>query len=594
MSRPIAALLVLFTAAALRAARAAPAPDRSAADRPAPTRPSQLFRDDLPPQDPADSPPTPRQPPAQTPPANPAGTPRTPPRPDLTSPVPAPARTAEPSRRRHPIPDPAARAQSLQLLRELFADEYRAAESSPAAAKELTNELLRQAQQMRHRATPDDVTSRYALLTEVISLAASDHDFATALGAARDLADHYDVDGPALKLDLVARASREPVDPPRIASLVRAIFDVSDDAVSAGDLPGAASVLSQADTLARKSKDVALATEAQRRRKDLRELQAQYRSLAAALETLRQTPDDPAPNLTVGRFRCLVAGDFSAGLPLLAKSADANLRALAARDLRGAATPDAQAELADAWWALAEQNVGRVQTNLRSRSAYWYRQALSGLGGLKRTLAMKRLAASPAPPPGVFPPARSAPGPVVITGRPPVVTPRDGAPNDDPAQAPDAPPGPAQPGDRLLHTLATKFPPDARPVPGVQWMPAKSEQWLKTNLRLGTQLTTAVELQHCSTLQRHPATKKPHVYVTFRVPNPVEHDGIKHNLDISVRLEDQKALDAVTLAQGQRGQLSGTVTDIRVGGWSANNDRGLHALTFALMLDNIRFTPDPE
>lgn len=577
LARPALAFTVFITFTTTTMATAQP----RERDPNAPAKPSTLFRenpteavpDERPAERPAQRPPVAR-PPTQRPPAPPQPADR----PPVARPVPHPAGS-----NRYPVPDPAAQAQAMQLLRELFAEEYRRAETSSAATKELTNELIRQAQQMRNRSTPDDVASRYVLLTEAVALAAGIHDFGTALSALNDLADHYEVDGSALKLDLVARAGRQQIDPAKVEPLVRAVFDVVESTVAAGDLPGAAGLLSQADALARKSKNMALATEVQRRRRELRDLQGEYRNLADATARLRDAPDDAAANHTVGRFQCFVLGNWDQGLPMLAKSADAALRALASRDLKGAATGDSKSELAEAWWNLAEQHRGRVQENLRARAAHWYRLALPQLGGLKRTLAQKRIASAPgaladadANPPAGNPP-RPVPGVVVVEG-------------DRSPPKPAPPVGPVQPADRLLHQLATGLPPDMRPVPGERWDPLTAEPFIKQHARVGAPIAATVKLLHCSGLQRANAGSTPHAYATFRVVNPVDHAGISHNLDIVVRLEGQQALDGVQTVQGTVGQLTGTIRECRIGGWSGNKERGLSTITFYVMADDVGFS----
>ena len=539
----------------------------------APARPSTLFRENPPEPGPDERPPPPRLPSEGVqPPKRPGGAP-----PAGLAPRPA-------SSRRHAVPDPAAQAQSLQLLRDLFADEYRRAEASPAAGKELTDELLRQALQMRGRDTPDDVASRFVLLSEVMSLAAGAQDYATALAAASDLADGYEVDGPAMKLDVIARASRQAVDPAKVEPLVRAVFDVAEETLAAGDLPGASSLLTQADILARKSKSLPLATEVQRRRRELRDLQGQYRNLPDAVARLREAADDEAANLTVGRFKCFVLGDWERGLPMLARAGDAALRSLAERDLRAPGTGDEKAELAEAWWNLADQQSGRAQDQIRSRAAHWYRMALPDLGGLKRTLAQKRIDAAPAPlaaaGPGTPPGSPRPAGPGVV-----VIERGQSSPNPAP------PVGPAQPGDRLLQTLATNLPADLRPVPGERWDAAVAEPFLRRHVRVGAPIAATVKLAYCSGLQRSNSNSAPHAYATFRVVNPVDHNGISHNLDIAVRLEGQKALDLVQTVQGQIGQFSGTIRECRIGGWSGNKERGLSSITFYVMADDIRFAP---
>jgi cyclophilin family peptidyl-prolyl cis-trans isomerase len=70
---------------------------------------------------------------------------------------------------------------------------------------------------------------------------------------------------------------------------------------------------------------------------------------------LAATSDDPAANEAAGRLLAFGRGDWAAGLPHLAKSADAALKDAAAKD---AATPADAAERADVgelWWQVAQK-----------------------------------------------------------------------------------------------------------------------------------------------------------------------------------------------------------------------------------------------
>ena len=489
--------------------------------------------------------------------------------------------------RLHPIPEPGAQGEALTLLRELFADEFRKAETSPTAAKELAAELVKQADQMRGKTTPDDIASRYVLLIEAVGLSAGVRDFPSALAAADELAQSYQIDATGLKLDLLADAARDPGDAGSVEALVRTVFALSDSALYTGDLPGAAALLSQADALARKSKSVPLATEVQKRRKELRDLQGQFKNVAEAAEKLKERPDDPVSNVVVGRFYCFVAGNFERGLPLLAKGADGTLKALATRDLQRPASGDARADLAEDWWDIAGQQQGnRAQVNAKARAGYWYRLALPELGGLKRTLAQKRLDALP--PEAV---AGGGGGPV---GNGPVRSKPTVAIYEPGPQSPPVPKavGPVQPADRLLQLLATRFPAEARPVPEGPWNPSKADAWFNANLKPGTPVQASVKLLNSSGLQQPIPNRPPHVYVTFAVAgDSFEHNGVRHSLNIAVRLEGDKALDAVKLVQGQSGQLTGVITSARLSGWGGTKEKGLTQLIFLLTLDDIRFTP---
>jgi hypothetical protein len=75
----------------------------------------------------------------------------------------------------------------------------------------------------------------------------------------------------------------------------------------------------------------------------------QTKEKAAAAETVLKTrPNDPQANLTVGQYLCLYRGQWKAGLPRLAKGADAKLKTAATKEL-ASAEPVA---VADAWYDL--------------------------------------------------------------------------------------------------------------------------------------------------------------------------------------------------------------------------------------------------
>ena len=129
-------------------------------------------------------------------------------------------------------------------------------------------------------------------------------------------------------------------------------------------------------------------------------------------------------------------------------------------------------------------------------------------------------------------------------------------------------------------------------MPEGQWNPSKADAWFNANLKPGTPIQANVKLLHSSGLQQPIPSRPPSTYVTFTVAgDSFEHDGIRHSLNISVRLEGEKALDAVKLVQGQTGQLNGVVTSARLSGWGGTKEKGLTQLIFLLTVDDIRFTP---
>ena len=79
---------------------------------------------------------------------------------------------------------------------------------------------------------------------------------------------------------------------------------------------------------------------------------------------------------------------------MLAQSSDANLKALAAREL---AVPDkamSQVTLADDWWTVGEGALGSAKGAIQSHAVVWYRKALPELNGLTKARVDKRIAAA--------------------------------------------------------------------------------------------------------------------------------------------------------------------------------------------------------
>ncbi|HET6248864.1 MAG TPA: hypothetical protein VFE47_14295 [Tepidisphaeraceae bacterium] len=115
-----------------------------------------------------------------------------------------------------------------------------------------------------------------------------------------------------------------------------------------------------------------------------------YAEAAAASKILQQKPDDPAANFSVGSYLCFEKGQWTAGLPFLARGNDTEARDMALRDLAGAADANAQSALGDAWWDLAKKRTTKAG-EIERRAAFWYRQAGPGLSGLARAKVEMRV-----------------------------------------------------------------------------------------------------------------------------------------------------------------------------------------------------------
>jgi WD40 repeat protein len=285
------------------------------------------------------------------------------------------------------VPDGAAQARAEGIIRKLFKDEYARAAGDPAAARELAATLLQQA-----RATADSPALRFVALREARDLAARAGDLPAVYQAAADLARDFAVELLLMKADALTRAGPKATTPEVQRALAEAALGLLDEALDSGPLE-ALRLAAFAEEQATRARSLPLLARVQKRARALEALRKEFEAVRPAAEKLRSDPRDPAANLTMGRYYCLAKGNWARGLPLLALGADAGLKGLARRDLAAPARAAERAALGDGWWDQAERAQEPEKLALRQRAAYWYQQAVPGLGGAAKERAAKRLSA---------------------------------------------------------------------------------------------------------------------------------------------------------------------------------------------------------
>jgi len=142
---------------------------------------------------------------------------------------------------------------------------------------------------------------------------------------------------------------------------------------------------------ARKTKSQSFLARARSRIADVRECELLFQKAQAARDGLEENEDDPDANLAVGTYLCFAKNDWANGLPMLVRGSEPPLQSLAKNDLAKPGSPEAQLQLADAWWDLAESAEGLVSTQARLRASVWYQHALPKLSGLQKVKASKRI-----------------------------------------------------------------------------------------------------------------------------------------------------------------------------------------------------------
>lgn len=289
-----------------------------------------------------------------------------------------------PQEAKQPVPDAAAQKESLKLIRDIFKDEY--SKRGAADQRTLALKLLQQSLD-----TKDDLVAKYVLLQEARGIAAEAGDASTALRAVDELSNRFVVNRISLRYSALSTASLTAREPAQMSSAAEQLLTLADEAIGSQELELAEKATAAAANLAKGAKNVSLTARAGAKSKELADLKPKYALVQKAKETLKTAPDDPGANLAVGRFVCLVLGNWDDGLPYLAKGSDAPLKALATRDRAGAKDDVDASAIGDAWWDLGEKESGKVRDQFRLRASRWYLEVIPRLGGLSRARLEKRL-----------------------------------------------------------------------------------------------------------------------------------------------------------------------------------------------------------
>lgn len=299
----------------------------------------------------------------------------------LAEPATSPAKAA--------APDAAAQSKAEKVIRDIFKKEYAA--RSPEERGSFANTLRKQAAE-----TTNDPAARFVLLRESRDIGASAGDFTAAFDAIDELDRSFVVDPNEMKWTVLKSASRNLSSPAVQKEFISACLSLGKSGASNQNFDLAIRALSLAEPIARNAREFGLLTTVQSRNVEYARLKTEQVRVKAAEDRLASNHANAEDFLTVGQYLCFTKSEWERGLPLLAKSADPTLKPLAARENANPNTPLAQRELADAWWAFAEKMKGSSATHIRSHAATWYLKGMSGLSGLEKTLAEKRIATAAA------------------------------------------------------------------------------------------------------------------------------------------------------------------------------------------------------
>lgn len=292
-----------------------------------------------------------------------------------------------PQDKRAPIPDEAAEGDSERTVRTVFKDDF--AQKTSAGQSSLARKLLQ-----RGIETEGATAESFVCFREARDLAVATRDPGLALQVISEWARRFEVNSLERKraaLVLIGHAA-ETVE--EWIALANGYLALVNEAVPADDYVFAGESAEAGVQAARKAKDPLLS----QRLESLVQECVQRRGRAAlakkAGEALKKDADDPAAHGVLGHYQCTVRADWNAGLPHLAKSGNPAVQSVARKDLGKPSEAPDQAALGDAWWELADRELGEARRRFVSRAAFWYAQARERLTGPVRERIERRIEAA--------------------------------------------------------------------------------------------------------------------------------------------------------------------------------------------------------
>lgn len=284
-------------------------------------------------------------------------------------------------------PEPAKKDQveALKKVREIFQKDYdkRGGEAEVALAEK----LLQQSEQMR-----GDPAARYVLLREAARLASENEEIGITLECADKLVESYDIDGIAVKSDLLKTVAKGAKKGEPAEAVAEAFLDVAHMAIETDRYDEADQALRQASRYAGKGMDELLKEKIKREQKRVDRLADTYAEVLKAQEVLKAMPEDPVAHLTLGDFYCLMKEDWERGLPHLAKGGDPVFQKLAKLELKNPEDFKTCFELGEGYWERAQSVPDEnAKLQVQKRAGFWYGKALPAAKGLDKAKITQRM-----------------------------------------------------------------------------------------------------------------------------------------------------------------------------------------------------------
>lgn len=288
---------------------------------------------------------------------------------------------------RERVPDGTALEAARKAAAEIYASQFRQAKTvadKTALATEMIDASL---------TLPNGSADQYILLKIGRDMAAEAGDATTAIRAAEELAQRFDVLHARVKAESLLTAASRATMSTQHKAIAELAMTVVMELTVAGEYSIAIELCEAAQSSAQRAKQLVMARELGAKRDELQDEWKAVQRYQDALAVLNNDPLEPAANLAAGRHLCFMKGDWEGAVLHLALGSDPELKAAAEMELNGANAAEELAAIGDAWWALAENQQGKERDTLRLRARFWYLQAEPKLEpGLRRLKITERLA----------------------------------------------------------------------------------------------------------------------------------------------------------------------------------------------------------
>jgi WD40 repeat protein len=283
-----------------------------------------------------------------------------------------------------PPPNKDAQEKDIAEVRDIYKADY--ASNEPAVLTVLAEKLLE-----RGRKKFETPECRFAFLREAADVAARAGDPVRSIHALNELGKVFTVEELPMKTAVLQESAKNVRTLDASKTLLETALTLLSEAIRADDYEDAERLIKTAESAA--SKAGVPRTSLQAAAKEVNRLKAKYVAVKSALATLAKEPKDPAANRIVGSFRCFEKSDWENGLPLLALGDDAKLKNLAEKDLAAPMAADAQTNLGDGWWQLADKPgiPLTLKGSLQQRACHWYDRALPDATEPRRTRLEKNI-----------------------------------------------------------------------------------------------------------------------------------------------------------------------------------------------------------